>query len=203
MKEFFGTLIGLIPIAAIIGIQLFAAMRKRRSQQDHPPRQAEVLPEKDEDDEDSFTPHWEKLTGSAAHPTQFPAASPAKFSAESPFPRPVITIRSGEHDQQTREPARQTAYRPADRKEAAHTVSKTPAAKAAYSFYDDTPALGTLAASEARRDQQNFPRNGEPDNRERAPETAGADGDFFKNLEQYTPLQRAVILAEIFGPLRD
>jgi hypothetical protein len=181
MEDLFGTLVGLIPIAAIIAIRLFASMKKGQSQPAS--RRAEIFEEHDE--EKSFRPHWELDDDDR----------PAR-----PRPAPAVSSKFWERPDRNRGaiPARQSASRTKFQETIRAYEKKASAERAAFSGAVLSGAVPPSAA-QAAPVPEHSPSGAAP----RALNEARAQSSIFpENLACYTPLQRAVIMAEILGPPR-
>jgi alpha-ketoglutarate-dependent taurine dioxygenase len=169
MEESFSTIIGLLPIAAIIAIRLFASMKK--GQQSRPvPRREEVFEENDE--EESFRPHWEVDVASRAQP------------------------RPGQAGYSSRDrPDRNRGAAPALKAAARTKFQETIRAYEKKAKEERAALSGT--APRAAQQAAPVPKASAPP---RPNETKAKGSAFAENLACYTPLQRAVIMAEILGP---
>jgi hypothetical protein len=185
MEDLFGTLVGLIPIAAIIAIRLFASMKKGQQS-----RQSQSAPREffeDDAEEKSFRPHWETDKESRASP--FPAAAPRIPARQAGLSKPREGLDRN----------RAAAQRFNDA--ASAKFQKTTRA------YEERAARSGVAAVP----NQAVRRSGGPASGASVPKQAdsnvkpgtqrlGQSSSFPENLACYTPLQQAVIMAEILGP---
>jgi hypothetical protein len=180
MEDMFSTLVGLIPIAAIIAIRIFAS-RKRNEQSRAAPQPVDFF--EDRDEEQSFRPHWE--------------TDDTFRSDSSPFPKPVSKVRKQTDNTaflQTLDDAKtkfmeqirtyEERLELSPEKEAGS--SRLSSSRAAPKYSPPAPKYSSPAPSkDAPRAQD---------------ETKTQGSNFEKKLEPYTPLQQAVIMAEILGP---
>jgi hypothetical protein len=156
MEELFGTLGGLIPIALIIALRLFSAMKKQQRASTPPPERKLIFPEEPEETKKSFRPHWEE-------------AKPPFHSSASPFP-----IRPELPREQKRKPDRERKPEAKPQKKLRETIK---------SAFPEAPASGLLKSTDAPVEKAPLPTP-----------------SFFTTLERYTPLRRAIVMAEIIGP---
>jgi hypothetical protein len=173
MEELFNTLIGFLPIAAIIAIRIFAGMQKNQRRSASPPR-PEIFEEKEEKEEESFRPHWEESASSAS-----------PFPRKVPVPKPWERTWIPEPDAGERSAAGERPVFPGEVPGPAKAPPPAETYASQMGAWNSAPEFSAGKKSPADA---------------KAARTAARP--FSWNLESYPPLQRAIILAEILGPPR-